>query len=55
MMKKKTYLSPEVATTVIVVDSHMLETSPTTTITITENPGEGDGSDAASRHYDAWE
>ena len=54
MMKKKTYLSPEVATTVIVVDSLMLETSPTT-ITITENAGEGDGSDAASRHYDVWE
>ena len=30
MMKKKTYLSPEVATAVIVVDSPMLETSPTT-------------------------
>lgn len=54
MMKKKTYLSPEVATTVIVVDSLMLETSPTT-ITITENTGDGDGSDAASRHYDVWE
>jgi len=54
-MEKKQYVCPEITTVQLALRTSLLILSEGNTLTIPEDAGEGDGSDAASRRSSIWD